>query len=206
MTIYKPPNDMYNMPKSYQNYNSPMPTAATTAVTAPTDFLNTPNFDIPLNKFPRSESSSSSSSWSGMNWNTPFGKSVLGPLMSSIGQLPGLAKALPGTLQGMYSNLMRGSMGPEAFQGTLNSLANRGVLGSSVAENAMGSAASGIASNVGQRGYESFLQGLQAQMNVPSMLAQIAQLARESRSSGTSSASSSNPLAPYELFAKLLLG
>lgn len=131
------------------------------------------------------------SSSSGIDWNSGYGSDLLKSLTNSINQLPQMAQQFGDTLQGQYSNLMKRSLSPDMFQGTLNNLASRGMLGSSEAGNAMGRTAKDIMNTVGDRAYESQLQGLQQQMQLPGLLGQLAQLLQTSKSS--------DPLAPYQL-------
>lgn len=160
------------------------------------------------NAIPTSTSSSSanSSGLSGVNWNTDLAKALLPNLISTGQELPTLAGNLSDTLQGQYRDAMRTALGPDAFQGTLNQLASRGMLNSSVAGDALSGAASTLAKDIAQQGWNSQLAQQQAQMTVPSLLAGILDLAKETRTSSTSGSSSknTNPLAPYELLAALL--
>lgn len=125
---------------------------------------------------------------SGIDWNSPLTQAILPGLMSSGQALPGLANQMGDTLQGQYSNLMRQALGPQAFQGTLNQLADRNMLNSSVAGNALAGTASQIAGQVGNQAFQSQLAGQQAQMNVPTSLADLAKLGQQStqQSLGTS--------------------
>ena len=95
------------------------------------------------------------------------------------------------TVQDQYSNLMNQAMGPQAFQGTLNQLAQRNMLNSSVAGNALAQTAVPIAQAVGNQGWQSALAGQQAQMQVPTSLAQLAQLGQESNNMSTGASTSS---------------
>ena len=144
------------------------------------------------------QSGSSSSSKSGVNWDLPFMKKLSVPLLQSAEDLPGVVAKMGDTLQGQYSNLMRQGMGPNAFTGTLNALAARGMLHGNIATDAIASAGRGIAENIGNQSFNSNLAQQQAQMQVPTILAQIAELARETKSSGgsysKSDSSSTNPL------------
>lgn len=162
-------------------------------------------FDIPTNLYPTSSSSSSSSSWNGINWNSPFIQGILPSLTSSALKVPKIAEALPGFLQGQYNSMMKEAMGPTAFQGTLDTLAAKNILRSSVASDAMSKVASEIAKAIAKQGWQAQLAGQQAMMNVPSILAQLAQLGQESRSSSSSSSSQSDPLAPYRLIAEIMM-
>lgn len=162
---------------------------------------------IPMNLFPFSQSqnrsSSSSSSRSGINWDQEIAAGMLPHLLETGGNLPGVVDRMGQTLQDQYNNTMRRALQPDAFQGTLNQLANRGVLDSNIASDALASATKGISKNIADQGFNSQLAQQQAQMQVPSILANLAALAQETKSSGGSSSSGSsyqaNPLAPYQL-------
>ena len=164
------------------------------------------------NLFPTStstqQSGSSNSSKSGINWDSPFMKQLYPTITKAAADLPGLAASMGDTIQGQYSNLMRQGMGPNAFTGTLNSLAGRGMLNSNIASNAIASTGQGIAQNIGNQAFNSMLAGQNAQMQVPGLLAQLANLGQETKSSGgsysNSKSVSSNPLAPYELMSGLI--
>jgi len=159
------------------------------------------NFDIPTDVYPTSKSTQQSSS--GMDWGNEFGQTLMPALQQSTQQLPGLLSSLTPTLQGQYSSLMKQALGPEAFQGTLNQLSNKGMLNSTVAGDAMAGTASNIATNVGNKGYESLLQGLLAQTQLPGQLGNLGQLLQKSESTGESI--TEQPNAPYELMAKMLM-
>ena len=132
---------------------------------------------------------------SGPNWGGQFSSGVLPLLRQATSSLPAQVQKLPGVLQGMYGNLMRRGMGPQGFQGTLNQLASRGMLNSSVASDALSKAATGIAENIGNQAYPSYLAGLREQIELPSTLSRLAQLEQ----------SSSDPMRAYELLARMLM-
>lgn len=165
-----------------------------------------PTWDVPLNKFPQSSSSQSSRSFSGIDWGRPVAKGLLDQILSSAQALPGQAKALPRRLNDYFRMLMQEALGPGAFQGTLNNLAARNMIDSSVASDALSEAAIPIMRDVGQRGFQAVLEGLKSEMQVPGMLGQIASLDQISEAFSGGSSSSSNPLAPYEIMARLSLG
>ena len=89
--------------------------------------------------------------------------------------LPELAKQLPETLQSLYGTLMRQGMEGEGFQGLLNSLASRNILTSKVASDALAGAGRGVAQDISNKGYESTLAGLNAEMQIPGYLGQLMQ-------------------------------
>jgi len=166
-------------------------------------------FSIPEGAYPQSSSYgwNASQSEEAIDWNSALGRTLLPLIQGGAQNLPVLAGKLGDTLQGQYNSLMRQALGPDAFQGTLNQLAGKGVLNSSVAGNTLANTASTIAGEIGDRGYLSYLQGLQTQMQVPGMLGQLAELARRKDATSVSQqgSQSSNQLAPYELMASLLM-
>jgi len=162
-------------------------------------------FSVPMGLFPHSGSSSKQGSKTAIDWSTPLGQTLLPMIQAGAKNLPGLAENLGQTLQNQYQTLMRESLQPQAFQGILNQLASKGVLDSSVASNALSRTASDIAQRIGQQGYLSALKGIETKMNVPGMLGNLAELARVSEAQSVSRSEQANPLAPYELMARMLM-
>jgi hypothetical protein len=153
-------------------------------------------FDVPKDKYPQTFNLSSS----GVNWQGPLAGSILDQLVSASQQVPGLAEQIPDELASYYDQTMQNALGPQAFQGTLNNLAERGMLDSSVASDAMAQTASDLIRDIGDKAYQSQLAGLRTQMDVPSILGEIAGLGDRTESVGLNS----NPLAPYQLMANVL--
>ena len=154
------------------------------------------------------KSSSGGSSQSGINWNSQFMKQLSPMLTQSAAGAVSSVGNMGQELQGKYGNMMRQSMAPDAFQGTLNSLAGRGMLNSKVASDSMATAGRGVAQDIGNQYFNSMLGQYDAQMKLPAYLAQLAQLGQESRSASGSSSEgysySANPLAPYQLAKDLM--
>ena len=90
----------------------------------------------------------------------------------------------------------------------LADLAKRGMIQSSVASDAVGTAASEIDKNRNAADLGIASQSAQQRLAVPGILTAIAGLGQRSDSLSNQSSSSeqSNPLAPYELYSKMLLG
>ena len=160
-----------------------------------------------------STSSGSGSSRSGINWENPLAEAMQPLLVQSGQQLPDVVNNMGATLQGQYSNLMRQAMSPNAFQGTLNQLASRGMLNSTVASDALASAQNQAAQAIADRGFTSQLAQQEQQMQLPETLGNLAKLAEESTSKNQSNTASqsiqTDPLAPYYLqleAAQTLLG
>jgi len=169
-------------------------------------------FTIPTDLYPTSTSKqsnySSGHSHSGINWNSPLSKGLLPSLLSTGQNLQSLTENMGQTLQDQYANLMQRALQPQAFQGTLNDLASKRMLNSTVAKDALSSAGKGIARMVADQAFNSQLAQQQAQMQVPQTLANLISLSQETnqsnKSSSSSSARSSNPLEPYELMSQML--
>ena len=148
-----------------------------------------PVFDLPT----LTPESGTQTQTSGIDWAQGPGPALLEQLTGAIGSLPQQAQNFGTTLQNQYSNLMRQGLGPQAFQGTLNQLANRGMLGSTEAGSAMSRTATDIMNTIGDRGYESQLQGLQQQMQLPGLLGQLAS------SIGGQTRTQTDPMEAYRL-------
>lgn len=155
-----------------------------------------PAIDLPIGQ----DAANQSTSTTGMDWNSPVGKTILPYLQQAISGLTDRTNQLPGMLQSLYGGLMRNALGPQAFQGTLNQLGSRNILNSSVASNAMADVASNIAKNIGQAGYNSALAGLQQQLALPGNLANLANTV----AGKTAGSTYLDPLAPYKLFASMM--
>jgi|GEM_PF-3101908 len=129
---------------------------------------------------------SSTLSKAAINWGAPV-VSEVAPILTNVAKrLPSVAKNIGQILQQRYSNLMRQALQPEAFQGTLNTLASKGLLNSSIAGTALGATAKGIATDIANKAYESALQSELAKMQVPSALADIVGLGKETTSTSQS--------------------
>ncbi len=138
----------------------------------------------------QSLASSQNLSQGGINWQNPLMQALLPSLMSSGTGLQGVADNMGQTLQDQYSALMRQSLGPQAFQGTLNQLAGRNMLNSSVAGNALAQTALPISQMIGNQAFQSQLAGQQAKMQVPTTLSDLARLGQETSGTGTSQSTS----------------
>lgn len=182
------------MPAVFQTQAQP----AQTPAQAPAQPAQSQVFDLPTLT---PEAAPTSTSQSGVNWESDFMKNLAPILQGQISGLPGLTQALPGNIQDAYSNLMRQALGPEAFQGTLNQLANRNILQGTPAENIMSQTATDIAQSIGNKGFEALAQGYGKQMQVPGILSSIAaQLGPES------TAEQKNLLAVYQAMFPYLYG
>ena len=170
-------------------------------------------FEVPMDLFPTTKSSSTSSSNqksnSGINWSNPLAAAMQPLLMTSGQNIQGVADNMAQTLQGQYSNMMRNAMAPNQFQGVLNQLAQRGMMNSTVGADALALAQNQAAQQIADQGYNAMLAQQASQFKVPEVQGNIAKLAEQSQSSGGSSGASSslaqNPLAPYELNAQFPL-
>lgn len=189
------------------------------AVTPPPDATTPPpdattgdgsTFNIPDDVYPYggSQSQSASASYSGVDMNNPFIKALMEPLIGSAENLMSIAEGIPGIVGDRYNNLVRTALGPEAFQGTLNNLAARGMLDSTVASDALGRTATGLIQPLLDKGYQSILASELAKMEVPSALTSVlSNLGRVSRgvSEGGSRSFNADPSVPYRTMANILL-
>ena len=142
-------------------------------------------FDLPTLK------PGSAKTTSGIDWGSPGVGGLLDRIKDWTGRASGLAENATSNIGNFYNNLMRESLGPQAFQGTLNNLRERNMLDSSVASDAMANAQTGIASNIGNRAFDTYLKGYDTQMQMPGMLSQMAKTL-----GGTSN---TDPMAAYRL-------
>ena len=154
--------------------------------------------------YPYAESYTDQKSTSAIDWTSELGQTLLPLIQTWAKKIPGIAQDMGQTLQDQYSSLMRGALQPQAFQGTLNQLANKGILNSSISSNALSDAALRIAQGIGKQGYTSAIQGIEQQLQIPGKLAELAELARTEKSETTSRSEESDQLAPYQLMADLL--
>ncbi len=155
-----------------------------------------------------SQNGSFSGSNSGINWDSPFMQALMPQLQSSIQAMPGLLDNYQQTVQDQQANLARTALGPEAFQGTMNDLASRGMLNSSVASDAISKAAQNIMQQVLTNGFQASTDALTNKLNYPTALGRLAQLGQEGSSFGFSfgQSQSSDPLQPYQLASNMIMG
>ena len=154
---------------------------------------------------PFSASESGSTSSSGIDFSNPFTAGIMEQLSNYARNLDSNISAGTESARALSKESGRGFLEGELTT-TLNSLANRGILGSSEAEN--------IISNVGSRGVEGQrLAGLQAgltesgqRLNAPNILAQLAQLGQTSQSTSSASSVQADPLAPFRLAGDFISG
>lgn len=194
-------------PPIYQTWNEQYggATGGDTSGGGATGDLSTLSIPTDLASTSSSLSNTASAGLSGIDWSSQLAQSLLPSLISTGQALPGLADSIADTLQGRYSNLMRTGLGPGAFQGTLNDLANRGMINSTTGANTLSDLAGSIMQNIAQQGWTSQLAQQQAQMEVPGMLANLIDLARTtSNASQSGTASYSQTPIGWQLLAQLL--
>lgn len=139
--------------------------------------------------FPTSRSGSTS----GIDFSNPYVRTMTGGILDRVGNLDNLTAD-------SYNNAVSGARDVSRNQitGTTNnmlrSLANRGILNSGFAENAVGTALEGLAQGTQQNVYNAGLNRAQQEFNTPTMLAGLAQLGQRS----TSSSLNEDRLAPYQ--------
>ncbi len=168
----------------------------------PADLTNI--YNIPTDVYPTTTSTGSSSSRSGINWDNPLNKAILPNLIGAGQGLQGYVDTLGAGLQDKYANQMRRAFSPENFQGVLNSLSNRGMLNSTIAENTLAKGSNLAAKTIADQAFEANIAQAQNQMAVPGILANIASLGQQTTSDSKTSSTSTNPLAPYELMSSLM--
>jgi hypothetical protein len=151
--------------------------------------------------------SEQTASTSGIDWDSPVARDLLGSIVSSAQELPGLAETAGTQAQDYYTNLMKRAMGPQNFQGYLNALSGRGVLGSSMTENTMATAATDAARAVADKAFEASLANTQKRMEVPGILSGLVGNLGGSRttSSGGRQATTTvtNPYAPLDYYLRI---
>jgi hypothetical protein len=127
-------------------------------------------------------------------------------LIQQAKDLPGMADQIGSATLGKFTNMLKQATGPEGFQGTINDLASRGMIESSVAGDAMARTRRDLTTDIQNKGFDAILASLMAKLQVPGMLGSMAGLAQTTTSSTGSSTQQSNPLAPYELAASIISG
>ncbi|MCP4262831.1 MAG: DUF4214 domain-containing protein [Planctomycetes bacterium] len=158
-----------------QQYESGVPLAqlATNFAASPEFERESGLFDLPKLGL---EHAPTSTSFSGVDFSAnPFMQSLLPLLTEQVGLLPGLAQAFGPAVQNQFSNILRSALRPDAFQGTLNQLANRNVLSGDVASDALSRTASDITRQIGDKAFGSTLAGMEKQLQVPGILGSLAQ-------------------------------
>lgn len=151
--------------------------------------------DIPATSESSSTSSGTTSGTtsSGIDWGSPGVSGLLDQIKDWTGRASGMAENVIPNINNFYGNMMRNALGPQAFQGTLNTLRERNMLDSSVAENALANTATGIAGNIGGQGLNTYLKGYDTQMQMPGMLTELANMlgGRGTTSTGATSGTAS---------------
>ena len=146
----------------------------------PDDF----SFDVDLGAYP----------YSGLDWDNPWVRDITGGSRSALRTAQTTAQQMPGTIQGYYNNMLRTALGPEGFEGTIQDLAKRGVLSSTVASDAMANTAWESSKAIAQKGYESQIAGQQALMKMPSYWTDALEMGQVTL----------DPSEPYDIMVDLL--
>lgn len=141
----------------------------------------------------QSNSNSLSNSFSGLDsgYRNELMGGVIPQLTQSASGLSGQVDKYVDNASSLYQNLTNQAM-QRQLPGLLGSLANRGMLNSSVASNAIGGGAAEIAKAYGNKLHESGMQGAQMQMQIPSILGALAQLGQYQKANSESNTSSSS--------------
>lgn len=148
-------------------------------------------------------STSRSSSFSGLakKYRKQIGNTLVPEMVQKATELPETIDKYTQNAADLYQRLSRRAL--EDAQGSiLNNLANRNVLNSSVASDAISKSIKDIVPTFADRGYQAAMEGAKMQATVPSILGQLASLAKYSTASG----SSQDPLEPYKLLSNFVMG
>jgi len=175
-------------------------------------YNNLANFYIPTNLKPFSQSESGSQevsqSQQGVDWTDPFAQQILPVLTQSATALPKTLETLRGTMDTSYAQMLKDALGEDAFYGTLNDLAKRGVIDSSVASDSLKNVARDIARDIANKKYATQLELGKMEMGIPTQLGQLAELAKRAEATSQANAGSyayeEDPLKAYETNAKYI--
>ena len=167
----------------------PAPAPGTPKPSATQQDNGSTGFNIPTDVY--------STSSSGIDWNNPFVAGLTNAVSDSYLNLGDTVSGMSDTLTDRYNNLIRTSLGPQAFQGTMNDLAANNMLDSSVASDALAKTASNIIPGITDKAFEADLSQIALQSQLPGIGAGLLSLGQQSQTQ--------NPLQPYELMSQLLL-
>jgi hypothetical protein len=142
-------------------------------------------FNIPTNAYART----------GMDWENPYVAMLADPVIGGYMGLQDKVSSMSDTIGGRYEGLMRRATGPDMLGSTLNDLASRNILNSSVASDALAKAATQNVQGIADKQFEADLSQISAEMSLPGLGGQLMELGR----------STENPLQPYELMTQLLM-
>lgn len=166
-------------------------------------FSQGPTFDIPTDVFPSSSSKDSSYSGLPSKYQKQILEGIIPSLLASIQNMPGNIDQYLEDAMNTYSGTFK-NMASQAMPNILNESFGRNMQDSSIAEDITSNVMSNIISNLQPQAYQTAMQGALMKAGMPGLLSQIAgNLGRYS--TGQSSAKQSNPLAPYQLAAQMLL-
>lgn len=138
-----------------------------------------------------SSSSSSSNSYSGLpaDYRDRLLQATMPTLEASVSNMVGNADAYANKANAQYSYMMNEALLP-AIRQAIGSLANRGVLSSTVASDAIGNVASDAATQAGEKGYETAMKAALMKYGIPEILASVLNLGQYSQNQASSSATS----------------
>lgn len=140
-----------------------------------------------------SSSSSSSSNYSGLpaDYRERLLQATMPTLESSVSNMVGNADKYANEANAQYSYLMNQALLP-AIREAIGSLANRGVLSSTVAGDAIGKVASDAATQAGEKGYETAMKAALMKYGIPEILSSVLNLGQYSQGSSSSASISTN--------------
>ena len=155
-------------------------------------------FNIPTNIYPRSGSTSKSTSRSGLSESAmPYWKSYMNELMPMVGEYKNIMNMLksPATFVEAYRPVQKG-----ITESLIGNLASRGVLGGTTAENVLTRSAESVPT-----GYLQALQGIAGLFGQGAgMPLSALQLGQESTSTGGGTSYSENQSIPYQMMLQML--
>jgi len=141
-------------------------------------------YDVPTDVYP----------YSGLDWDTSYVQDLSADLQTSLANTTAAIAEMPATLEQYYSNLLRTALGQEGFQGTIGNLANRNVLSSTVASDALANTAWESTKAVTDKAYDARLQQYKYQLELPSLYTSALDLGKIYE----------DPSEPYDIMADLL--
>lgn len=199
----KPGEDIANQslwkPDTMAGWHRAAPQTAAPSTTAPgtttTSTATTPDPGTAID-LPTLTSDIFQKSIAGIDWESiPFLQQLSNKIGTFIDAMP-TSEQLASQVQGQFSNLMKNALSPRALQGTMNTLARRGILNSKIASDTLSDTASNITQTLGESGYQSVLDAMKAQYALPQVLGDLARTGYTSRSE--------DPLGPYRLMLQML--
>ena len=167
-------------------------------------------FDIPVEKYPTSTTTSTQANEqrSGIDWNqNPLMQELMTSLVQRVGSMDQDIEKYSKIADDKYKALIRDAVGPQALQGTLEDFGARGMIDTSFKGDAIQGVLTNLIRDITQNAYNTQLDIAGKKIGIPERMAEIAKLGHVSTGTGmsTSATSTTNPLAPYELMANIIM-